>query len=515
MDAKKILLPFLTIFILFGSFFASLNNFESKTIKDVSATTDKIVFIDKSATLSWWDNADASTYIRQSHRADGTSDWHNTLMTRINDAIWYGTLNSASTGFEFFVYSSGSAQNNTVFFGQVIIDAIRANTYNFFKPTSTNEWSQQTGDWTAGSPTETFVLSKHIPGTLGRTTSVGTFAKYRPTLPTVTTPSVPGFTFVNWFLTTSYTPGDTYSTLQPYQLGFDRTIFARLSANYNEDFLRIPVVRPADIRVGYVNWNAANAYQVLRIANTQAALTNNTQADITVYEFSNFISDTYYDKSIFGDGTFNVDGTFNEYDADGIVFYNVPISAIDGKYFDLVRYNPNDTLGTPWNRTSSYLFTAGLNNRIFRIFGNGTGISFPNGISAESRNISDASVARILEGYLTCNNSTNNGYQAFKNLNDNFNLISRKNSATTLSDYDYDTFTSYENTRGIGETTTVGLKITRMQTEYNGSNPLNPINSALIRTVPTQPHVNVLQTFLFFFALISVVVLVSKKFKVI
>jgi hypothetical protein len=505
MNLKKLLLVSLTSFFMMGSFVASINIFESKTIKEASATTDKIVFIDKSATLSWWDNADASTYIRQSHTADGTSFWHDTLMTRINDAIWYGTLNSASEGFEFFVYSSGPAQNNTVFFGQAIVDDIRANTYNFFKPTSTNGESRQTGDWTAGSPTETFVLSKHIPGTLGRTTSVGTFAKYFPTLPAVTTPSVTGFTFIDWFLTTSYTLGDTYNTLQPYQLGIDRTIFAKLSANYNEDFLRIPVVRPGDTREGYVNWNAANAYQVLRIANTQAALTNNTQADITVYEFSNFISDTYYDKDIFGDGT------FNEYDADGIVFYDVPVSAIVGKYFDLVRYNPNDTLGIPWNKTSSYLFTTGLNNGIFRIFGNGTGIVFPSGISAESRNISDASVAKILEGYLTCNDSTSNGYQAFKNLNENFNLLSRTSSSETLNDYDFDTFTNYGNTRGAGETTTIANKIVRMQAEYNGANPLNPINSAFNPSITNQTQTQGIHNTLLLLSLIILAYLTFKK----
>lgn len=186
---------------------------------------------------------------------------------------------------------------------------------------------------------------------------------------------------------------------------------------FTSDYVRIAVVRPTW-------WGDSGAAQYLRIAATEDDLNNNNIANIKHVDVESYVNDTYY-KKYFGAAP---DGVFNEYSTDGIIFYDVTLADISGKYFDLARIDPDSGKTTVWNRTSESsveLFNESMLHKVWRIWNDGKGIHRPEGNSAESRNVSNQAISSLLYGYLTCSSSTANGYGAFNALNTNFNLLGR------------------------------------------------------------------------------------------
>jgi hypothetical protein len=196
------------------------------------------------------------------------------------------------------------------------------------------------------------------------------------------------------------------------------------------------VIGGGDIRIGVVRnswWEDGSAVQVLRIADTAEILNNHTSASITFFTMESYTYDSYYDEG--------EEGVFDEYTTDGIIWYDVPLATIDGKYFDLARYDvPAYPDGEPWNRTSAEQYESGWNHMLWRIWGDGNGVTRPSGTEAESRNIDDETLVSLLYGYLTCSSSVDNGYGAYPSLRDNFDLEGRTiaDSVVLIHDFDYD-----------------------------------------------------------------------------
>lgn len=220
------------------------------------------------------------------------------------------------------------------------------------------------------------------------------------------------------------------------------------------------VVTSADIRIAVVRpdwWQGDDAYQVLRLAPTTEDLTDNVVANITYVEIESYTADTYYAAG----------GGFTEYTTDGVVFYDIPLATITGKHFDLARLSTTDpTTATVWNKTEAELFNTTMLNKIWRIFGDGKGVYRPEGINAESRNVSNGVINSLLYGYMTCSDSANNGYGAFNSLNTNFNLTGRAFSETDTV-LDFINQSDYSMGRGAGVTVLTSNKIAMMQTMYN------------------------------------------------
>lgn len=202
-----------------------------------------------------------------------------------------------------------------------------------------------------------------------------------------------------------------------------RTLEVPTEALSDSTKMRIFVVRPAF-------WDDGGAIQYLRTAPSANDLDNKT--NISHYTISGYTADTFYDESTSGDNT------FNEYAAAGIVYYDIPISSIENNYFDLIRENPNDP-NDIWNDTGNHAYFSGINHRILRIWGNGGGlVTNIAGVEAESRNVANATLPVILSGYFTCSNSSINGYGAYADLRDNFNLEGRGSLAgISMTDFTY------------------------------------------------------------------------------
>ncbi len=213
--------------------------------------------------------------------------------------------------------------------------------------------------------------------------------------------------------------------------------------------IRISVVRP-------VFWDDAGAYQTLRIANSSSDLDSKT--NVTYVTMSDYVDSGYYSSS-------NSSPSFTEYDTDGIIFYDVPLATISGKYFDLARLSSTDTATADvWTSTPNETFTVGLNNSIWRIFNNAGGIYRPLGTSAESRAITNQAVGSILYGYFTCSSNESNGFEAYASLRDNFDLEGRTYLDTdVLTDYEY--YANYSTNR-TGISVKIADKVAAMKLAY-------------------------------------------------
>lgn len=223
------------------------------------------------------------------------------------------------------------------------------------------------------------------------------------------------------------------------------------------------VITSADVRIAVVRpnwWEDDDARQVIRVANTEDDLNNNVVANITYYDIESYTDDTYYRS--------NGSNRFTEYSTNGVVFYDIPYSAINGKYFDLARLLPEDP-SEVWNRTGAEVFTPLLLHKIWRIFGDGTGIYRPEGISSESRRVANRVINSLLYGYLSCDPSSINGYGAFNTLNTNFNLTGR-NFTSSDTVLDFVSAADYATGRGAGVTVLTSTKIAMMQANAVANN---------------------------------------------
>ena len=221
--------------------------------------------------------------------------------------------------------------------------------------------------------------------------------------------------------------------------------------------VRIFVARPSF-------WEEDDALQLLRTANSATGL-NERNDGYQEFTISGYTSDTYYDNA-------TGNGGFDDYAVAGIVYYEIPYSAINGKWFDLVRLNPSNT-NQVWDDVGNIQFTADMNHRILRIWGDGKGlVTNILGTSAESRNISNNALIPILSGYLTCSSNTHNGYGSYTALRDNFNLEGRLEDLESINMTDF-TWTQngnsitydYTNSGNVTQTITLSAKVLAMKSQ--------------------------------------------------
>lgn len=238
-----------------------------------------------------------------------------------------------------------------------------------------------------------------------------------------------------------------------------------VAANQKESIVAEAVGTSSDVRIAVVRpmfWGEVGARQVLRVANSAEILTLNTIASITYFDFGNYVGDTYYNGE--------TAGGFTEYNADGVMFLDIPLASLTGKFFDLARLSTLDPeTATVWNRTGAEQFNPNMLHKIWRIYGDGSGIFRPDGATPESRNVSNPVVSSLLYGYLSCSSSTENGYGAFDALNNNFNLVGRT-FAETDTVLDFAVESDYPDGRGDGVIVLTSAKIAMMQTMYNAAN---------------------------------------------
>jgi hypothetical protein len=224
------------------------------------------------------------------------------------------------------------------------------------------------------------------------------------------------------------------------------------------------VITSSDIRISVVRpswWENASAHQVLRIASSTDDLTNNVVANITYVTLESYTADTYYTSG----------GGFTEYNTSGVIFYDVPLATITGKQFDLARLSTTDpATASVWNKTGAESFSTSLLHKIWRIWNDGNGIYRPEGASAESRNVSNAVVNSLLYGYLTCSDSTTNGFGAFNTLDTNFNLTGRTYGETDTV-LDFISEDDYPAGRGDGVTVLTSAKVAMMESLYDEAYP--------------------------------------------
>ena len=242
-----------------------------------------------------------------------------------------------------------------------------------------------------------------------------------------------------------------------------------VNAAIAEGDVRIAVVRP-------VWWSSSGAYQPLRIADTEADITGNVTANITYVTHESWCGDSYYVGG----------GGFTEYATDGVLYYDLPIATITGKYFDLARLSTTDTsTASVWNRTATELFNAStMLHKIWRIWDSNNddpeGIYRPDGNTAESRNVSNVVINSMLYGYLSCSSNFHNGYEAFGYLNPHFNLTDRTYDNDGLLGQetpevdevlDFVSEDDYATGRGDGQWILTSAKVAMMESLYNTSHP--------------------------------------------
>jgi hypothetical protein len=248
-----------------------------------------------------------------------------------------------------------------------------------------------------------------------------------------------------------------------------------LSSNEPKTFNIDAVSNSGQIRIGVVRptwWKSSSANQYLRISDSATNLNTSSpdssqRSNITLVSTSGYADDEYYRET---SRAVPEAPRFTEYDTDGIIFYDVDISSIVGKYWDLVRYSSNDSLtASVWNRVAvnyTSTFASGDNHKIYRIFGDGSGVFSPN--STETSNISGLGIAGIMYGYLTCSASTNNGYGAFGTIDTQYNLSRTFSSGIIVTDYAYGS--DYSSSRDTGISVPLNDKISAMRTSYNSLN---------------------------------------------
>lgn len=178
-------------------------------------------------------------------------------------------------------------------------------------------------------------------------------------------------------------------------------------------------------------------------------------------------SNAFYPVDYVADPFYSHGGEFNEYETNGILFYDIPLSELNGKYIALARIGTlnNDGWGEIHNLTAPQEFTATLAASILRIWANGEGIYVDGG--GESKELEDPAVAKILTGYATCDSNTYNGYGAYAILNNLYDLETRTSSTQKLIDYaNYGEYTT-------GKTSNyeefLGVKILKMKSMYETS----------------------------------------------
>lgn len=223
--------------------------------------------------------------------------------------------------------------------------------------------------------------------------------------------------------------------------------------------IRISVVRPS----WWEKFESVDQYQPLRIANAEADLTNNVVANITYITSASWAGDTYYAAG----------GGFTEYSTNGLLFYDLPLATISGKFFDLARLStatPESAIVR--NHTAVELFSATMLHQVWRIWNDGAGIYRPTGDTAESRSISNPTLAAMMYGYLSCSSNTHNGYPAYPALNAHFNLSGREyNDTTDILPYDFDSADDYASGTRDSTNITLSSKVAMMEYMYNQSVP--------------------------------------------
>lgn len=257
----------------------------------------------------------------------------------------------------------------------------------------------------------------------------------------------------------------------------------KVNADFDETLTRITVVRPDW-------WEGTNANQRLVIGassdfNAGAKQFKDTGGGMNrwidegrsnVYNTENYTADDYY----------KAEGGFTEYNTSGLLFYDIKISEITGKYFSFFRIGDlnNDGWGEIWNMTPPIQYTAVNSNKLYRIWGNGEGTVDVG--KSEAQNVKDAGIAALMYGYISCADNEHNGYKAYTQLNSVYDLDKRLSSTAKVADFkEKGHYTSGKND-GNQVNTDLGLKLTMMNDLNGGSQSVNittannSLNSTLV-----------------------------------
>ena len=143
-------------------------------------------------------------------------------------------------------------------------------------------------------------------------------------------------------------------------------------------------------------------------------------------------------------------------------YFNVRYDLISGKDFQVVRFNPTLTAEgqhLAWNATKKYAFTDDLIAKVWKLDAPSDLNSNINFSRSTGAGLSNLMVSYVLEGYMTCSPSPLNGYMAYGELNQTYNLDNRTASTTTFRDFDYNDYDE-NSTYDVGRQNNVGDKIT-------------------------------------------------------
>ncbi len=173
-------------------------------------------------------------------------------------------------------------------------------------------------------------------------------------------------------------------------------------------------------------------------------------------------------------------------------YFDVLLSDILNKDIRLHRIKDDNT--TIWNTSSAVRYSSGMSSYLFKIDAvSGDTLQF----GANPNKFRSGFFAKVLEGYLTCSPSIDNGYGAFDNMKNNFFKegagalgfdIDGDPAAESIIDYSGIGTGNYGSSRGNGPSVNAEIKYNALQALYNASNPnqvisINPQDAAVNSTL--------------------------------
>jgi len=148
-------------------------------------------------------------------------------------------------------------------------------------------------------------------------------------------------------------------------------------------------------------------------------------------------------------------GYVNKHDGYYYAYYDVVLSSILGK--EIKFHKLSDDYATLWNTSATVTYASGDNSALF-VIGNGSTNTLVKGQSVTG-SVFNSFVAKVLEGYLTCSSSEDNGHGAFDALDtflipgdglDDLVLVGALADAPDIIDYAGVGETGYADPRGTG-----------------------------------------------------------------
>lgn len=176
-------------------------------------------------------------------------------------------------------------------------------------------------------------------------------------------------------------------------------------------------------------------------------------------------------------------------------YYDVLVSEITAKDFKFHKYQSADP-NALWNSTTTLNYTTGDSAYLFKVPATDDGQPTDDTLTKGSvvGRIKNTFLAKVLEGYLTCSTSLDNGYEAFANMKSNFIPLTGEFwdmegnlSGINITDYAGTGASQYSSPRGTGVSVDAQLKYDALRTYYNLAHPGSPIS----RNTSVEPSTNI------------------------